>query len=466
MSHRHRYSVTSDSSSGNRYSGILQRKCGCGRRTASTGACAECEGRQHTGRNRSAADRAVAGAVSDALAQSGEPLDERIRSWMETRFHHDFSAVPVSAAGTMRRAEPVVSEGRDRFEAEAEAMESRVLHSPSSASGGDADQERHHDFSGVRVHTGPHAARAAEAVSAQAFTVGRDIVFGPGRYQPATTEGRKLIAHELTHVVQQNSAAPAIQRRPLDGSDTATANRRHGSTLPHREAVELVACEQILGEDNGPYCRHEVLGEPIPTPEYEMVPGISPPQPFGTKARPDRSVQRTINDVSVIFLPDATTNDQSRANKAETSFQLAPNPIKWQSSGGKVISFTGPGAVVVTVQTTYGPGASPSDTSGYGRGTTPDDVRRNHTSLGFHEGNHGLDYTRFIASHAKPKFTGAVGMAKADFEAAANAYQSARTAYSADMAEFSVQNTDCVGTTIDQSNAKKGLVTTICKQHP
>lgn len=62
------------------------------------------------------------------------------------------------------------------------------------------------DFSQVRVHTGDTAARSAEAVDAQAYTVGQDIVFGPGAYAPDTLPGRQLIAHELAHTVQQRGA--------------------------------------------------------------------------------------------------------------------------------------------------------------------------------------------------------------------------------------------------------------------
>jgi hypothetical protein len=61
-----------------------------------------------------------------------------------------------------------------------------------------------HDFSQVRVHTDGRAAESAEAVNAHAYTVGRDIVFDAGQYAPGTSEGQKLIAHELAHVVQQS----------------------------------------------------------------------------------------------------------------------------------------------------------------------------------------------------------------------------------------------------------------------
>lgn len=60
-----------------------------------------------------------------------------------------------------------------------------------------------YDFSGVRVHSGNQAADTAQSVNAKAFTLGSDIVFGGGQYAPESHEGRRLLAHELTHVVQQ-----------------------------------------------------------------------------------------------------------------------------------------------------------------------------------------------------------------------------------------------------------------------
>lgn len=74
------------------------------------------------------------------------------------------------------------------------------------------------DFSGVRVHTDAHAARTASSISAKAFTVGRDIAFGVGEFSPHSRAGRHLLAHELTHVVQQDRsiARTTVQRDPQD----------------------------------------------------------------------------------------------------------------------------------------------------------------------------------------------------------------------------------------------------------
>jgi hypothetical protein len=73
-----------------------------------------------------------------------------------------------------------------------------------------------HDFSKVRIHADAQAAESARAVSAKAYTVGQHIVFGQGRYAPQSSEGQRLIAHELTHVVQQNGndAENVLQRDP------------------------------------------------------------------------------------------------------------------------------------------------------------------------------------------------------------------------------------------------------------
>lgn len=68
-----------------------------------------------------------------------------------------------------------------------------------------------HDFGRVRVHTDREAAESARALDARAYTVGQDVVFGEGQYAPSTDTGSELLAHELTHVIQQRHT-PMIQR--------------------------------------------------------------------------------------------------------------------------------------------------------------------------------------------------------------------------------------------------------------
>jgi hypothetical protein len=97
-----------------------------------------------------------------------------------------------------------------------------------------------HSFGSVRVHTDSAAADQAESLAARAFTVGRDVYFGRGEYAPQTHRGRGLIAHELTHVVQQRSgAARGIQRAP---ADCATKKREDVE-------ADLLAKVEAAGED-------------------------------------------------------------------------------------------------------------------------------------------------------------------------------------------------------------------------
>jgi hypothetical protein len=88
------------------------------------------------------------------------------------------------------------------------------------------------DFAGVRVHTGPHAYVLNESLQARAFTTGQDIFFREGEYSPGSAGGRQLLAHELTHVIQQNNiAAPRttissqliLQRSPVNILDPQKA---------------------------------------------------------------------------------------------------------------------------------------------------------------------------------------------------------------------------------------------------
>lgn len=81
-----------------------------------------------------------------------------------------------------------------------------------------------HDFSQVRVHTDEQAAKSAQAVNALAYTVGHHVVFGAGQYAPGTSDGQRLLAHELAHVVQQSGQQSVevsrIQRQTATGTTT------------------------------------------------------------------------------------------------------------------------------------------------------------------------------------------------------------------------------------------------------
>jgi predicted chitinase len=95
----------------------------------------------------------------------------------------------------------------EKREAFATARVDKALDSPGlpldTATRGEMESRFGHDFANVRVHADATAADAARAVNATAYTLGKDIVFRAGAYEPQTQAGKRLLAHELTHVVQQ-----------------------------------------------------------------------------------------------------------------------------------------------------------------------------------------------------------------------------------------------------------------------
>jgi outer membrane protein OmpA-like peptidoglycan-associated protein len=106
--------------------------------------------------------------------------------------------VPVADAATRAAARDLVPAGGRPLDARTRA---------------DLEARLGHTFGDVRVHADGEASATAEGLQARAFTVGRDIVFGAGEYRPESAEGRRLLAHELTHTVQQGKeAAGPVQR--------------------------------------------------------------------------------------------------------------------------------------------------------------------------------------------------------------------------------------------------------------
>jgi hypothetical protein len=94
------------------------------------------------------------------------------------------------------------------------------------------------DFSNVRIHTGDEAARASRRLNAAAFTSGRDVFFGRDRFQPDAAAGRQLIAHELTHTIQQGAATQATVHRSMDTSLNAQIRERAQPQTVHRLGIQ------------------------------------------------------------------------------------------------------------------------------------------------------------------------------------------------------------------------------------
>jgi hypothetical protein len=99
-----------------------------------------------------------------------------------------------------------------------------------------------HDFSGVRVHTERDASESAQSIDALAYTTGRDIVFREGQYEPNTEKGRQLLAHELTHVIQQSQTpGPRLDRQATSGV----------AAVSGRTGVPVVQRRVHTGHDHG-----------------------------------------------------------------------------------------------------------------------------------------------------------------------------------------------------------------------
>ena len=133
------------------------------------------------------------------------------------------------------------------------------------------------DLAPVRLHTGAEAAAAAREVRAQAFTVGPDIAFSPGAYDPASGEGRRLLAHELVHTVQQGAAGAAspavVQRRP---------------PRPEEDPIHQPIIEQYRREEGLPPSGIDpVTGQPVGPPPGRIKYGPWPGDVAGPAAAPE-----------------------------------------------------------------------------------------------------------------------------------------------------------------------------------
>ena len=202
---------------------VMQLKCACGNRSVAGGECAACgkDKLQRKANGQAATGAALStqrGSVMQAklaISASDDPLEreaDRVADQVLALPTHPvvesavqriqrFAGQPAAQAATAPASVDRVLAGSGR------PLDTAVRH--------DMEQRFGHDFSRVRVHCGDAAEQSAREVNAQAYTVGQNIVFGGGRFAPQTHEGRRLIAHELTHVAQQASRGPASKAVPV-----------------------------------------------------------------------------------------------------------------------------------------------------------------------------------------------------------------------------------------------------------
>jgi len=550
----------------------LQRKCACGS-YGNGGECDKCR-KESSGLQRSACNAAapatVPPIVQEVLSSPGQPLDRGTRAWMEPKFGHDFSQ--------------------------------------------------------VRVHTDQKAAESAEAVNAIAYTVGPDVVFGASRYEPRTQVGSHLLAHELTHVVQQSnsnslaaqnaksvsdptdaaeleaesgalrvmsgdtvniSQPPSATLHALSGGEwaaigggavlaglgiawlagafdpehysdaeltdyltsLATNRRIQGATKSDNKARDVVRrwasgsaafnldngfrsargsltsieVKRLLIEEmlDGPTTgadetaiitilrrskdRQQIVNainrdkiwddfsgqnrrivEAITLTDNEFtnqalvdrlkalpaddltdyrdnavdpavkarietilqLQKITTPLDINTPFGPGGIAHPLIAGFDVSVLPDTTSQDETMRNQAHTNVDFDGKPAvpaNYTVSGGLIHSIDPPGNIQVTIQTVYGPETTRTSPSEYGRGTTEQDISAGYTGVGFHEGNHGLDYLEFFRNNPPPQFSAQVDQPEANWATAVQQFSRDFDDYTERAKRFSAQRTECVG---------------------
>jgi hypothetical protein len=137
----------------------------------------------------------------------------------------------------------------------------------------DMEQRFSHDFSGVRVHSEDEVADAARARGALAYTVGTDVFFAPGQYQPQRAAGLRLLAHELAHVVQQSGGGsppgPAQERDAEAASREVISGARPQVQAPSGIGFAAQPAPSATGEEYVP-----TLGAPEHKPLPETAPEV------------------------------------------------------------------------------------------------------------------------------------------------------------------------------------------------
>jgi len=220
------------------------------------------------------------------------------------------------------------------------------------------------DFADVRIHTDADAAHSARALQARAYTAGRDIVFGAGQYRPHSAQGRKLIAHELAHVVQQNQAGPTDHAE--ERADRAATRVAHGHVISpqqlgaahpgiHRQP------DDAKQSDDAPAAKPEFKPITLPLSLLTMqLPQLQPP-----------SLLRPQQPAPIFPVPKLSLGSGGASSAASPSplggstFQspVLPNP-------SSVSTLPQPGPLAPTAQPAFT--ALPSPASGSSAATAPD----------------------------------------------------------------------------------------------
>jgi Domain of unknown function (DUF4157) len=289
---------------GNRY---VRRMLQGGRRVSSPTDAHEREAEQAAER----ATRADADAVNSDADAVNEEATERSSAELKSKV---LRSAKDAGQAAMTDAPPVV---RGAIQAPGQPLDARTREEMETRLGGE-------DFSSVRVHTDERASDSARELDADAYTVGREVVFGAGRYSPQTDAGRRLLAHELAHVAQTRAGsadASVIHRQPAGGggAGSASAAERNLGVEGAGPGTEPAPVPELTPEEK----RAQLLSRPYQSEEERFSMDYLPGDGKG-------SAQVTVF-VYVDFLPftQETRKEEPYAEYYKTHKQPDPKDCDW-----------------------------------------------------------------------------------------------------------------------------------------
>ncbi len=216
---------------------LVQRQCACGGPAELSGECEECKTRRLLGKPF---QRTFAvGRPDDEYEREADRVAEQVMDIPKRKLE---SGIQQPPPGLVQRR---IDKPSSAYAESAPSLVSKVLKAPGqpldTATRAFFEPRFGHDFGDVRVHADQETAASAHAVNARAYTVGNHIAFDPGHYRPTTKPGQRLIAHELSHVLQQKGAVASglIQRSTTDQPTQSTAD------LPQTSSGEAGAMQEV-----------------------------------------------------------------------------------------------------------------------------------------------------------------------------------------------------------------------------
>jgi hypothetical protein len=199
---------------------FIQRKCACETPRASASSCERCSA-------EASLHRSAIGPAHDRLEQEADRVAQQVVSSSGATAGLERSPVRIqrSAVAVSTPAGAVPETVSRALSLPGRPLDAVTRHDMESRFG--------EDFSNVRIHDGSAARESARDINARAYTLGTDIVFGSGMFDPASQQGRRLLAHELAHVVQQaagDGGDRLIRRKPVLDSTISICHRELTST--------------------------------------------------------------------------------------------------------------------------------------------------------------------------------------------------------------------------------------------